>query len=86
MACKKVLPSDKFKNIKLLFPNWNETLEREERKQEDKDLAEFAAVKELEKHVCFDYPAENSENEKIYEQNEIKCYLSKRREHFSKNL
>ena len=86
MPFTKVLPVDKFKDIIHFFPDWEETLEREERKQEEKDLKEFAAVKELEQKVCFHYPVENSENEKKYQQNEICRYLSKRREHFSKIL
>jgi len=85
MACKKVLSVDKFKDIIHLFSDWDETLEREEREQEEKDLIEFAAVKELEQQVCFDYPVEN-ENEQKYQQNEIYRYLLKRKKHFSKIL
>jgi len=81
MASQKVLHGVKFENIARLFPGWDETLEREEKEQEDEDLLEYAAVKKLESEVCFDYHID-SENDEIYQQNEIDCYLVKRGEHY----
>jgi len=86
MASTKVLRGAKIENIALLFPGWDETLEREESEQEEKDLIEYAAVEELKLEVCFDYRVDNSENEKTYQQNEIDRYLFERREYFIKSV
>ena len=82
MAFTRVLHCDERKHIAVLFPDWDETLDRERRAEEEEELRNYEEIKQLELEGYDDDHVEIYEGFHIFEQNQIYRYLCTRRAHF----